>query len=381
MIEICEKDMCAGCMACVDACPQGAVTVEPGAFSYRPVINQGKCTDCGRCTRTCQQLHPAVFAEPVVWYQGWTNNPIERASSSSGGFASSIARAFIDSGGVVCSCVFFGGRFGFEFLEESASVDKSKGSKYVKSDPTGVYRRSRELLLAGRRVLFVGLPCQVSAMRNFIGNKLSKRLYTVDLICHGSPSPILLEIFLNGHGVSLDNLQGIEFRRKSFFQVRNDGITIEVDGVIDRYLMAFLEGLSYTENCYSCAYARKQRVSDLTLGDSWGSDLSEELQDGISLALCQTEKGKELLRNADLELRDVCLDIAISNNGQLMKPAHRPPQRDRFIKEMMRGKSFERAVAHVYPKWCLKQNAKRILSRLGILKSSGGGVQNNRIFH
>ena len=34
--------------------------------------------------------------------------------------------------------------------------------------------------------------------------------------------------------------------------------------------------IDYTENCYSCRYASQSRVSDISLGDSWGSELSEE---------------------------------------------------------------------------------------------------------
>ena len=43
-------------------------------------------------------------------------------------------------------------------------------------------------------MLFIGLPCQVAALNNYIKDK--KNLYTVDLICHGSPSPIILEKYI-----------------------------------------------------------------------------------------------------------------------------------------------------------------------------------------
>ena len=46
--------------------------------------------------------------------------------------------------------------------------------------------------------------------------------------------------------------------------------------------MAFLSSLTYTENCYSCKYAQKKRISDITIGDAWGSDLAdEEIKNGI----------------------------------------------------------------------------------------------------
>ena len=60
------------------------------------------------------------------------------------------------------------------------------------------------------------------------------------------------------------------------------------------------------------------RVSDITLGDSWGSNLDiQEQRKGISLILNQTQKGKELLEQSELELMDVELNRAIEHNHQL----------------------------------------------------------------
>lgn len=367
--------MCAGCMACVDVCPTGAITIEPGIDRYRPVIDQDKCIDCGRCRKVCQQLHPAGLREPVEWRQGWAEDPSERGASSSGGFASAISRAFAESGGAVCACAFSGGSFGFEVVDDPGDIDRFRGSKYVKSDSSGAYKQVRSLLKAGRRVLFIGLPCQVSAMRNFVGERLGERLYTIDLICHGTPSPQLLEMFLEERGYKLGEIAYIAFRRKASFQLRGGSAAIDTPGVVDRYLIAFLEGLDYTENCYSCAYARRERVSDLTLGDSWGSELEDEARGGISLALCQTEKGKELLRMAKLKVLPVDENLAAANNKQLNRPMERPAAREQFLRNLNSGMPFERAVQKALPKRCRRQDIKRALIRLHLWKPRGGSYE------
>lgn len=373
MLTICKDEMCAGCMACVDICPAEAVSIELGFASYRPVIDSEKCVDCGRCVRICQQLHPAEMREPIIWRQGWAEDQIERRTSSSGGIASAVLRAFAALGGAVCSCTFVDGRFCFKIAEAPEEIKRFKGSKYVKSNPSGAYRRVGKMLKSGRRVLFAGLPCQVSAMRNFVGEELEKELYTVDLICHGTPSIQILELFLREQGYQLDELTDITFRRKAKLQLRAEGVPVGEPGVIDRYLIAFLNGLDYTENCYSCAYARCERVSDLTLGDSWGTELVDETTDGVSLVLCQTEKGEELLRMAKLELLPVDSERAVANNAQLKHPMERPGAREDFLQDLISGISFERAVRQALPKQCLKQDIKRILKCLGLWKPSGGG--------
>lgn len=375
MLTICEEKMCAGCMACADICPTEAVTVEPGIDIYRPVIDQNKCIDCGRCAKVCQQLHPAGLRRPTEWLQGWAEDPAERRASSSGGFATAIARAFAASGGSVCACAFTEGSFGFEVADGPDGVGRFRGSKYVKSDPSGAYKQVKDLLKFGCKILFVGLPCQVSAMRNFVGKGLEDQLYTIDLICHGTPSPQLLETFLRERGYELDGLKDIAFRRKARFQLRDGAVTIDRSGVVDRYLIAFLEGLDYTENCYSCAYARRERVSDLTLGDSWGTELSAEAEKGVSLALCQTAKGEELLREAGLRLLPADEERAAANNMQLVRPTERPEARERFMRDIAAGVSFERAVKRALPKQCRRQDVKRVLARLGLWKPSGGGIR------
>lgn len=370
MLAICDEKMCAGCMACVDACPANAIQIKEGVDFYRPVIDQNKCIDCGKCERLCQQLHPALAVEPVLWKQGWAVDDAERASSSSGGVASAIARAFASNKGPVCSCVFEGGRFTFS-IEGVSGIDRFKGSKYVKSDPRGAYREVHKLLKAGKDVLFIGLPCQVSAMRNYMGNA-AEHLYTIDLICHGTPSPQLLELFLREHDLSLQSIESISFRSKTRFQLRKDAISIEDPGVVDRYLISFLAGLSYTENCYHCRYAQTPRVSDLTLGDSWGSTLEDESKEGISLILCQTSKGRELLGLAPLHLEDVDSSNAIAHNGQLREPSRLPKSRARFLEGIELGDSFEKVVQRCLPKKCMRQSIKRALIRLGLKKFGGG---------
>ena len=100
------------------------------------------------------------------------------------------------------------GKFEFDFAETEDEVCKFTGSKYVKSNPEGVYKKILQKLKLGRKVLFIGLPCQVSAVRHY--TRIIK-LYTADLICHGTPSPQILDSFLFDYGIRLTEVQSIRF--------------------------------------------------------------------------------------------------------------------------------------------------------------------------
>lgn len=376
MDQICKDKMCAGCMACVDACPKSAISVEPGIEYYRPIINQEKCIDCGKCVNVCQQLNPFASNEPIAWYQGWDTNTDSRSTSSSGGLASAIARGFVNHGGLLCACEFVNGSFIFGLADSVEDISRFKGSKYVKSNPSGTYDKVRALLKEGRKVLFVGLPCQVSAMKKSISPSLAKGLYTVDLICHGTPSPQILSAYLHEHGIEIAELDSISFRTKGSFRLKENDRFIDTPGVVDPYSMAFLAGLDYTENCYNCSYASTRRVADISLGDSWGSELVNEVADGISLVLCQSEKGQELLEWSGASLRDVDVDVAIQNNGQLKSPSRKPASRDTFLLLFGKGTSLSSIVRRCLPKAHYRQCIKRVLLKTGLLKR--GGVRHLR---
>ena len=207
MKTVCDISHCTGCMACVDSCPKGAIQITDGMSAYDAVIDEAKCVDCGICLAVCQVNVPLKLAAPISWKQGWAQDAHIRARASSGGLATAISRGFVQSGGVVFGCVFQDGMFCFDAAKTPEETEKFCGSKYVKSDPSGVYSRIRETLKSGKKVLFIGLPCQVAAVKKSV--PLQDNLFVIDLICHGTPSPKVLARFLRQYHKSLSALQTI----------------------------------------------------------------------------------------------------------------------------------------------------------------------------
>lgn len=377
MKTVCELNGCAGCMACTDICPKNAITIKDSLRFYNAIIDEQKCINCNLCHKICQECHMPDLKYPILWREGWAANPEIRMKSSSGGFATAITLAFVNSGGIVYSCSFINGQFIFTSANSEDGVKKFIGSKYVKSNPKGVYKNILMNLEKNKKVLLLGLPCQIAAAKNYVGDH--EEFYTIDLICHGTPSPRILEKFLNEYRYSLTSIKDITFRVKDCFGLSNEKISFTVPTVQDYYTMTFLNSISYTENCYECKYARLERVSDLTLGDSWGSKLPKsEKNKGISLALCQTEKGLRLLKQTNLYMEEVNLENAVKYNYQLQRPSAKPIQREKFFTMMEAGKKFSRIVWRCYPNRYIKNSIKTILYKLKPFRDVGGGnIQTN----
>lgn len=368
MNMVCEKNKCAGCMACVDICPKRAISVLDDMEYMNAVIDTNLCVNCNACHNVCQQNKPAELRKPQSWLQGWGNENT-RATSSSGGLGQELIRTMLRAGGVVAACRLDSGDFKFELIEKESEIVSFIGSKYVKSNPIGIYREIKDKLKENRKVLFIGLPCQVSSLRNYV--KDDNCLYTVDLICHGSPSVKLLQKAIKEYGYDLSKVKSIYFRRSDCFAIETQPVRLVPKGVQDRYTLAFLKGLCYTENCYSCQYAQTNRVGDLTIGDSWGTEMTEELSKGVSFVMCQTEKGKALLDSLEFNFFDVDFNNSVQRNKQLQSPSPMPSGRKLFFADLNAGKKFKSAVGRAYPKECIRQDVKSVLIKLHLY--SGGG--------
>lgn len=369
---VCKKNQCTGCNACVVVCPKQCITCDDSIEVQNCIIDESQCIHCNLCKKVCLNESDKVhLMNPIEWKQGWSLNSNVRCNSSSGGAATEFSRFFIKENGIVYSCVNDGGHFTYKKATSLEDVKRFVGSKYVKSNPKDVYLDIEADLTAERRVLFIGLPCHVAALKLFLKQSLQANLYTVDLICHGTPSIKLFETFIKQYGYRINELDDIQFRVANQFSISSAKKGFTMYGACDRYTIGFLNALFYTENCYSCKFAGEKRVSDITIGDSWGSELPlEEQKKGISLMICQTEKGRELVNKANMFSTEVNVENAVAHNHQLEHPVVMTEKRTKFFKMLNRKMPFNKAVFKLYPDQCIKQFIKQWC--LTLLKKHSG---------
>ena len=354
MNTVCDRDDCTGCNVCLNVCHRNAISIKDSITSLNACIEEDKCIGCKACYNVCPNIKHPDFKKPIFFYQGYANGTLREAGSS-GSIATAIEQAFLRDGGYVFSCTFESGSFRYVLASDESEATLFSGSKYTKSSPGFVYQEIDALLRDNKKVLFLGLPCHVAALLNYVQSK--DNLYCVDLICHGTPSSLLLVKYLREKKRNIHDIKNISFRNKTVFGLEIDGCKLLPKRVVDSYTNAFLYGIDYTENCYSCRYARTERVSDLTLGDYWGS-AEEELKKGISLILCMSDKGGELLNRSHIWYEEADVDNALTHNHQLVHPTLRSSKRDYFLNAILKGKDFTTAYFKAMPKDAIKQSIK-----------------------
>ena len=128
MQTVCDKDLCNGCMACVDRCPRHCIKVVDSIFSFNAVKDISLCVNCGLCEKVCPNNVKIEMKSQISSLQGWACDEI-RKKSTSGGIATALIRDFINNGGFVAACVFENGEFVFDITNDIKRPESFSGSK------------------------------------------------------------------------------------------------------------------------------------------------------------------------------------------------------------------------------------------------------------
>ena len=276
----------------------------------------------------------------TIVYAGRLKDKSALMSSSSGGAFTALSDAFLKSGDAVVAAVYNYENHTVEFqmILDEKQRERAKGSKYMQSKPGDIYQEAYRWLMDNpkKELLFVGMGCQSDGFRKFSEIKgIRDRVYIVDIICHGSPSPKLWREYAE----SIQKKDG-KITYLSFKDKRNGWKSptayVKVNGSerpLKDYVRVFYNQCALRPSCYECPYATTERKTDMTIGDFW--HIEETIPDfydpnGNSLFLIHTDRGEELFE----KVRDN-LDYRLSNTAQcwqanLEAPTQKSGQRDVF---------------------------------------------------
>lgn len=356
-IEAIAKDHCSGCSLCSLICAKKSITMMSNEEGFtHPVIDHSTCVDCGLCYKMCPCNEEPLKEVVPVFYTSAIKDKQQLQKSSSGGNFIALASSFIAQGGYVCGCVFNNQMVAEHICtDDLAVVEKMMGSKYVQSNIHECLPIIKRLLTEGKRVLFTGTACQVAAVRRY--TKDHECLVTVDILCHGVPSPLYLAKYKDyleqKHKGRLVELQfrnkqelGWGSEHRTYYEIEKDGVRQGYRPSLPAYFCAFFWSLDLRESCYNCKFAGLNRVSDITIGDFWGywAYFKKRFPEGISIASVNTEKGRRLFEDARIALdfcEEVPKDAAIVSNTNFFHPTVRPVTRTGFYKNLA-GLNYEK---------------------------------------
>lgn len=381
-----NKD-CTGCKLCEYVCPRNAVYFEKDkeGFDY-PKVNTKTCFNCKLCVSKCPQTKKELRKTPITAYATvHSDYKILKLSASGGAFAA-LAEEILSEGGIVFGTDLDTSDWKAKVVPISTDfeIQRLQGSKYVQSDMHGVYRELEQHLKNGIKVLFTGTPCQVAGVCSAFGHY--PNLITVDLVCHGVPSPNTFIQYIDFLEKKIGKkITSYRFRSKKFGWkvacefIDEDGKVHILLGNCDLYGALYYGHFFFMrESCYKCSYACPERIGDLTICDYWGIEKYHPNINcgmGASAVLCNSQKGIEFWEKASIRGKSLVTnpEWVIEGNGNLQHPTRRPIQRD-YIGEQINSMGFEAAVmsnCKVYPviySTVLNALPKKIVFFLGDVK-------------
>lgn len=370
-----NKEECTGCGACVDCCPKGCISMRPDENGFLfPVVDKDQCIKCKLCERVCPDFKVNEIGNQIRSCQ-YAVNPDREVTdnSTSGGIFYELAKTVIEDGGIV-----FGAAWTDKYQLRhicATTLDELKplmGSKYVQSDCTGVYSSVKNYLKEGKRVLFVGTPCQVAGLKKFVGQD-DENLLLVDILCHGVPSQKMFDQWIDEEEAKNGQIVSLKFRDKKrygwqhclTYSTEKDGKRVRHDVLpaFNPFYHLFLTGYTLRDSCYQCQYACQMRIGDITLGDYWGAPGDrrvryEDYCQGISLIGINTQKGKEITLQSNIPQGGLCdMAYVVEHNAPLRKPLQKPTYRVDVL-ESISGIGWDQTVKNILS---CKENIKRWL--------------------
>ena len=388
------REFCCGCSLCSYVCPSNAIRMQEDDENFiYPLIEEKQCINCGLCTRKCPVINiDSIGRERIVFsnakYAYSTDAEIVKHSSS-GGVAYGLYQAFGNKGASVV-----GVKYTDDFKEAiftlidypnaSSEFKAFRGSKYIKARENGIFKTVLEKLESGKKVLVIGLPCEIAALKIYVQRYLNN-LYTCELICHGPTSWEVQRQYIDGLARNHDGMiqsftvRGKKESWKPYYIIVDfsNGETVYEKFAESIYNVAFQ--IMKRPSCNRCIFKDKRSNADLIIGDFHAAKRGTEEYNKMGVSSCFpiTKKGYEMLEILKQEgfIVNNADEIRSKGNEALLNPISAYSTRKRFI-TLMHQQGLNRAAKDklIITDMKLSRMRKKIKRRLRIFEKKAFSI-------
>lgn len=359
---------CTGCTLCECVCPVNAIKITEGFCGYcYPEIDIHKCINCNICNKFCpaQKRYPKTQTKKI--FAGYVNNKDDLLSRTSGGVTTELSILYLESGGIVYGVAYSKNFKNAKHLRVDKVEDLKKivGTKYVQADMQNIFVQIKNDIDNGNKILFVGLPCEVAAVKSFLKNEIDNILFC-ELVCQGPASKKTLKEYVEFlEKINNSELTDLNVRfKKNGWKIPylkalfSNGIIYSEMFYSTEYGEAFY--LQGRESCYNCKFKGKNSQADITVGDFWGVKESDEIynSNGVSICLCHTNRSIEILQKLNnLIVREVTYECALNKNEEIINSRKKRNKtqifsdiysKDGLIKALFKIKNRKEKVKYVF---------------------------------
>lgn len=366
-----NKENCCGCGACHNICPKNAISMIKDEYGFiYPNINKTICIECGLCKKVCvfQKAVERLNQKPIAIFAAYNKNEEIFFNSSSGGIFGAIATEVLKNKGIVFGATMRNDKkVEHIFIDNIIDIKKLQGSKYVQSSTNLTFREVKMFLEMGKEVLYTGTPCQIDALKSYLGNSYDN-LLTVDLVCHGVPSNQFFHDYISWLESKFKiQITDYKFRGKSkngfctqgYLEYIKNGEKRKksINFSFDYYSYYFKEKLINRDSCYKCPYASSNRPGDFTIGDYWGFDeVHPEIKTNkaVSVLIVNNQKALKVLNCLDLVIIESDLAKVTRRNKSLCCSPAMSIERN-IILEIYKSKGAEGVFRYYYNRLGMKK--------------------------
>ena len=252
-------DKCSNCGACLNVCPTRAIYINSDGLFYEPKVRESECVGCGKCINVCPVNNNSVGLGVISATWGYHKDKEIVEKSSSGGVFFALANSILSNGGVVFAAGFDkDSRTVKIYCTDEIPLEKLLRSKYTESLVGDSFKKAKEYLDKGKKVLFCATPCQISGLKKYLGHDYDD-LYTCDFACGGLSSHRLYNKYLDFlEGKYKSKVSKVNFRPKIYgwniHAIKVDfenGQKYTMPAIVDPYFSGFIaKHVNTREYCY-----------------------------------------------------------------------------------------------------------------------------------